>query len=119
MKRGLMRRQGAAWILLAVFVPMLLLASLHRHAGVEPMPEESCYACAHHLHHAGHLAAMDHKPAACVLCQFLSIPYLAPATVTVAVVTLVVFLALPCLPSRLAAKPHGIPSLRAPPTCCL
>ena len=82
--RNSYKRQTAAWILMAVFIPMLFLASLHRHDTVGQSQEEVCYACLHHIHHDAHLNTMAHHTGDCVLCHFLSLPFLAIATLAIA-----------------------------------
>lgn len=73
------RRQSIdSWVLLAIYVPMLLMASLHVH--VRPLgTNEECAECiAHHCH--GHLSQTATWAHDCVFCQFLSQTML-PATV--------------------------------------
>ena len=72
-------RSWAARILLAVFLPMLVLSSVHVNLQESAPTEAQCYACEHHIHHDGHIATAQHLQK-CVLCQFLSLPYLAAAT---------------------------------------
>jgi len=84
MRNGETHRRALAWLLLAVFVPMLLTASLHRHdygGGGEGV----CYECLHHLRHAGHIHAFGVSTSDCVLCQFLSLTFIAAATVALIV----------------------------------
>lgn len=68
-------RPWAARILLAVFLPMLLLSSAHLHLQETAAPTTECYACEHHLHHDGHISTAQHLQK-CVLCQFLTLPFL-------------------------------------------
>ena len=76
------KRPLASWILLAVFVPMVLLSSLHIHTAAESAAAE-CAECVDHQCH-GHLTALASPVHACVLCQFLSLPMVV-ATAAVAV----------------------------------
>ena len=69
------RRHIASWMLLAVFVPMLLLSSVHVHETGETI-ETECADCVHHNCH-GHLTAMATWAHDCVLCQFLTFSMLA------------------------------------------
>jgi hypothetical protein len=69
------RRQFASWVLLAVFVPMLLLSSLHVH-GVSTTDETPCAECVQHQCH-GHLAQLSFSVHQCVLCQFLVLSFVA------------------------------------------
>jgi hypothetical protein len=79
----MMRRQLSAWILLAVFLPMLLLSSVHIHEASETIDTE-CADCVHHNCH-GHLTAMATWAHDCVLCQFLTLTMLTAAVVAVTV----------------------------------
>jgi hypothetical protein len=69
------KRHIASWLLLAVFVPMLLLSSVHIHETGETI-ETECADCVHHSCH-GHLTAAATWAHDCVLCQFLTLPMLA------------------------------------------
>ena len=100
-------RNIAAWVLLSVFVPMMMLSAVHIH---KPAADEtaSCVECAHHVNHPGHLDD-------CVLCQFLSLVY-TPA----AVIQAVIFVALTTMASvgciqMVAGEAGHIKSTRAPP----
>ena len=77
------RRRQASWLLLLVFVPMLVLSSLHIHAYQYAVHTE-CAECVNHHPHAGHVAAATPSLHDCVLCQFLTLTYLA-ATIVAAV----------------------------------
>jgi len=76
------RRHIASWLLLAVFLPMLVLSSLHVHnEGAEAAAVE-CADCVHHSCH-GHLAQTASWSHDCVICQFLTLTFIAAATVVV------------------------------------
>ena len=66
------RRQISAFFLLAVFLPMLALSSLHIHEAPQAIDTE-CSDCVHHNCH-GHLTAIATWAHECVLCQFLTLP---------------------------------------------
>ena len=68
------QRRFSAWMLLAVFVPMLLLSSFHVHEQAS-LAGASCTACVDH-HCGGHLDQQTLHLHDCVLCQFVSLPYL-------------------------------------------
>ena len=73
-----MKRHIASWIMLAVFVPMLILSSVHVHES-SVLLEEDCSGCVqHHCH--GHLAELPTTIHSCVLCQFVQFVYVAAAT---------------------------------------
>lgn len=68
------KRRLASWLLLSVFVPMMVLTSLHRHH-VATDTAVACVDCAHHVHHSGHLTVGDTSIDNCLLCQFSGTPY--------------------------------------------
>ncbi|MBR4729239.1 MAG: hypothetical protein IK075_03155 [Prevotella sp.] len=76
------KRHIASWMLLAVFVPMLVLSSLHVHKASSSVAETECSDCVHHNCH-GHLAQTTIAIHDCVLCQFLTLKMLAVAIVAV------------------------------------
>lgn len=65
------KRKIVSWMLLAVFVPMLLLSSLHIH-GYEQTGDDQCTECVHH-HCGGHIGQQTLSLHECVLCQFLTL----------------------------------------------
>lgn len=75
------KRQIASWLLLAVFVPMMLLSSLHIH--YTENANDDCEACVNH-HCTGHLAQQTVDIHQCVLCQFLTLPMAVAATLSIA-----------------------------------
>ena len=78
------RRRRAARVLLAVYIPMLLLLSLHVHH--QRMAETVyCYQCAHHQPHAGHITALQDALHDCLLCQLQSEAFMAADEVGVPV----------------------------------
>ena len=76
------KRHIASWMLLAVFVPMLVLSSLHVHKASSSLAETECSDCVHHNCH-GHLSQTATAIHDCVLCQFLTLRMLAAAIVAV------------------------------------
>ena len=108
------RRHIASWLLLAVFVPMLLMTSLHVHEDSMGTAETECTDCVHNCCH-GHLTQMASWTHDCVLCQFLTLSFVAVACVSL-------IAALKSVNSRINAQQchvsvayHGIVGLRAPP----
>ena len=65
------KRNMASWLLLAVFVPMLLLSSLHIH-GYEQTGDDQCTECVHHQC-GGHLGQQTLSLHDCLMCQFLTL----------------------------------------------
>ncbi len=121
MKRGLTqngitrRQQLFAWIMLSVYVPMVLLASLHVHSLNEFSRAVDCDQCHTAVHHSGHITAGGHHIDECLSCRFLSTQIDVPRTVTCHVARQVAV----HLELFLAAVPVfrtvAHPSLRAPP----
>ncbi len=76
-----LKRHIATWVLLAVYVPMLVFSSLHVHSAASAA-EAECADCV--LHHCGgHLQQHSSSSHPCVLCQFLTLQFLAVAIATV------------------------------------
>jgi len=69
------KRYFSSWALLAVFLPMLLLSSFHVHPEAH-VEGDDCEECVHHLPHAGHISNLTVCSFDCVLCQFLTLPFL-------------------------------------------
>lgn len=79
---GMTKRHIASWVLLAVYLPMLLISSLHTHErAVEG--ETTCAECVQHQCH-GHLLQLSDEIHQCVLCQFLTLPCVAAVVRTIA-----------------------------------
>ncbi len=113
---GVTRRQRLfAWMILSVYVPMVLLASLHVHSFNEYSKAIDCDQCHTAVHHSGHITAGSHHIDECLSCRFLSTQIDVPRTVTCHVAKQVVV----HLEFFLAAVPVvravAHPSLRAPP----
>ncbi|MBQ8656452.1 MAG: hypothetical protein IJ527_05310 [Prevotella sp.] len=115
MRIGLKRR-FSAWLLLAVFLPMLVLSALHVHAAAETAAD-MCTECVNHSGHHGHLTQTAASVSDCVLCQFLSLSYLetAPLTLTACACLSVLLLAVSVTPC--VTRPGNTHAPRAPPYC--
>lgn len=108
-----MKRHIASWGLLAVFVPMLILSSLHTHNPSTDFAGECNECVQHHCH--GHLTQDGDGIHDCVLCQFLALSFVAAATIVVALCSK--FLTLYTLrKSDIRPGVSGIPPMRGPPT---
>lgn len=108
------RRHIASWLLLAVFVPMLILSSLHVHERSVAAPEKECVDCVHHSCH-GHLAQMASWTHDCVLCQFLSLTFVAFGVACLIIINKVVSLRRDAQRCNVNIAYCGIVGLRAPP----
>lgn len=108
------KRRVAAWVLLGVFVPMLLMVSLHTHAG-SSLAEETCVECLHHVHHPGHLSSTSAQIGHCVLCQLATVPFCAAATLVLSIfVAERTLRRYECLTSMVCTLPRAYAG-RAPP----
>ena len=72
------RRRISALTLLAVYLPMLLLAGLHVHP--ELAVSDKCDQCVSHQPHPGHISNQGAAHHDCVLCQFQTLPGLEAQT---------------------------------------
>lgn len=106
------KRSCSAWILLLVFVPMLLMSSLHHHNAVT---EHVCYECLHHIHHAGHLSGASSSIDNCVLCQFQGLPFVAASAVVLSVFSIFIFYVSYFVDKMHVSTVKGRQSSRAPP----
>ena len=87
MKKAERRRILISRILLAVFVPMLLLSALHIHTE-ETSADDSCIECMHHVRHS-HLTSGNFCIGQCVLCQFQTLPFIIAALTTICITLMV------------------------------
>jgi hypothetical protein len=108
------KRHIASWILLAVFLPMLVFSSLHIHEGSASTAETECADCIHHSCH-GHMTTMSHWAHDCVLCQFLSLTFIATAAVCLIILNNVVSVRIDARQHHVCVAYSGIVGLRAPP----
>ena len=113
---GITRKQRLfAWIILSVYVPMVLLASLHVHSFNEYSKAIDCDQCHTAVHHSGHITAGTHHIDECLSCRFLSTQIDVPRTVTTLVVKQVTAHLEYFLASEPVIRAVAHPSLRAPP----
>ncbi|MCR5180979.1 MAG: hypothetical protein K6C30_07170 [Bacteroidaceae bacterium] len=107
-------RHIAAWLLLAVFVPMVVLSSVHVHKERVAVATTECADCVHHNCH-GHMTTMPHWSHDCVLCQFLTLTFLVPTTVCITYINKVVDEKSDAQRRNVCVAHSGIVGLRAPP----
>ena len=115
---GATRRQRLfAWMMLSVYVPMVLLASLHVHSLNEFSKAIDCEQCQCHtyVHHSGHITASNHHIDECLSCRFLSTQIDVPRMAADLVVKQTA-VHLECfLPGEPVVRVVAHASLRAPP----
>ena len=69
------RQSFSAVVLLLIMVMSLGIRVLHVHHYVLQVSVE-CSDCQHHVFHSGHLMAADDNDGECVLCQWLTVPFI-------------------------------------------
>jgi len=108
-----MKRHIASIVLLAVFLPMLILASVHTH-DTGTIYADECNECLHHQCH-GHLGELTTTMHACVLCQFLTLSFVATGILSVVYCNKVTRILIAQRQNNVHFEVCGIPLLRAPP----
>ena len=103
-------------MLLAVYLPMLLLASIHVHDVEVAVVEQECTDCVHHNCH-GHLMASAFSMHECVLCQFLSLTFTAASAAAVVFFCRIFSVRYAWTQNAVCMPDFGVPGLRAPPVC--
>ncbi len=111
-----MKRRRLARLLLCIFLPMLLLASVHEHGQVADASMD-CYQCLHHIHHGGHLTTEAFSMANCLLCQLLSTPFEPSSAVVVPAMAALLVAVVATVVAAVVAGRRGTACLRAPPVC--
>jgi hypothetical protein len=108
------RRKLMAWLLLSVFIPMVMLTSVHRHSAAS-RHNDVCELCVAHVHHAGHLQQHSAGTTECLLCQLGALPFVVPSNIIFSAFISILFVGIfaPC--SRLAKLRANAQSTRAPP----
>ena len=113
---GVTRKQRLfAWVMLSVYVPMVLLASLHVHSLNDFSKAIDCEQCHTAVHHSGHITASNHHIDECLSCRFLSTQIDVPRMVADLVVKQTADHLEFYLPNELVVRAVVHPSLRAPP----
>ena len=116
MNRHRLKRQIAARLLLVVFLPLLVLLSLHRHETQEAT-HSYCEACVQHVSHVEQMAVADFSIHECILCQFISANFLVGLDI---VILSMVSGSMATLPNAVPGLPlvvKGVRQSRAPPRC--
>ena len=108
------KRHIASWLLLAVFVPMVVLSSFHVHEDVAASTMTECADCMQHNCH-GHLTQTATWMHDCVLCQFITLSFVAIGTVSLIIINKVPSVRIDALQRNVCVAHSGIVGLRAPP----
>ena len=93
---------------------MLVISSLHVHEDGAVAAETECADCVHHSCH-GHLTQMATWTHDCLLCQFLTLTFVATAAVTIHIINKVVSSSIDARRCNVCVAHSGIVGLRAPP----
>ena len=109
------RQRLFAWIMLSVYVPMVLLASLHVHSLQEYSKVVDCYECHTAVHHSGHIMASQHHHGECLSCRFLTTQVESPQMSVCSIIKQPVSRIEFPLATKLVRAMVAHPSLRAPP----
>ncbi len=118
MRKEKARRRHIAIMLLTVYLSILSFSVFHVHHAGQWMANE-CQQCVNHVPHSGHLSASDGMSHVCLLCQFLSLNYVAATIVAFVYYTNVhkTYHVVSYVGKGLTTR--GIIGLRAPPACFL
>ena len=110
------RTRISAWILLAAFLPLLVVSSFHTHR-LPSAEADVCHQCVAHEAHPAHLGVPVVTVHDCVFCHLMSFQYLGSAALLAAVLLPVSVAVSMGVPSAVVAGRVCRPSLRAPPCC--
>ena len=72
------RQQFFAWVMLLVYLPTVLLSSVHVHSWQEFAESIDCYQCETGHHHSGHITVDSQHHDECLLCRFLGTQVVVP-----------------------------------------
>ena len=93
---------------------MLVISSLHVHEQDETVEKEVCNECVHH-HCYGHISQLSTSIDHCVLCQFLTLTFIAATTVLLVRYNKLLNVRVDARQRNVCVAHGGIVGLRAPP----
>lgn len=97
-----------AWLFLLVFMPQLVVKSLHHHGG-------SDFSCTHSCAHTSDPSTPSEDQGACAICDFVISVTTEPETFRLCVVTDAPLVEYSTVVEEVAYGASSLPSLRAPP----
>lgn len=78
------RRQVTARLLLTIYLMILSASVLHVHHHADHADDPVvCQDCLHHVQHSGHVGTNTVPSDTCLVCEFLSVTYLAAQTLDI------------------------------------
>lgn len=106
------RRLIISRFLLAVYLILLSVGSVHVH---QSQAELSCMDCYEHVHHDGHFSqwAMNHND--CLICQLLHELFINPQALVFSAIVFATFTFILSAPDFTVSRRVCLPGLRAPP----
>lgn len=107
------KRQLLGNVLLVLYMTILLAGALHVHERVGQ--DFVCQDCINHIYHNGHIAEASSSSGECLLCDFLSVTYIATCAILVALVAVIVVCTIKTSINKAHSCQRGVLSLRAPP----
>lgn len=95
---------------------MMIAITFHHHGEAERADATiHCQDCEHHVHHDGHLLALQHTMHDCVLCQLQNIPYLSPTLMLLAAPIVFHHITRKDICAKCKLLANDVESTRAPP----
>ena len=110
------RQKLFAWIILSVYVPMVLLSSVHLHSMQEYAETVKCDLCQSAVHHSGHFISSPQQHDECLSCRFLTTQVDIPKTSVCFIAKQTVNKIEYFQATEPVVQVVAQPSLRAPPT---
>ena len=109
------RQQFFAWVMLLVYLPTVLLSSVHVHPLQDFSDSIDCYQCETGHHHSGHITTDSHHHDACLSCRFLGTQVVVSEQPNLGQVNPRAVKVELCQVTESCSRPVAHPTLRAPP----
>ncbi|MCQ2258356.1 MAG: hypothetical protein MJZ41_10260 [Bacteroidaceae bacterium] len=110
------KRRLKSLFLLATYLVILALGSLHVHECKEDVAE--CQDCLEHVKHHNHVSQSSFIDCNCLLCQLSHACYITPEVLTFSAAALLPISFTVCATPKIVYGQSTLPSLRAPPAIC-
>ena len=109
------RSRWSAWLLLAVYVPMVFMSLTHVHYELDSVSTVDCSLCDSNVHHSGHLTSISQHHDDCLFCRLLSVQLTIATDKIEAVVRPLVDIINVFCPEACTTRSLTVVSLRGPP----